>query len=194
MIRRTDSLDSESLRRAMFESSSLSLLAVASLAVAGLHVLYSFIMGTLTRSAWTVVAVQREEIRLARVRQVEAEQAVVAARRRLDDLQLSAVQLERKFDRDCDDKLSFELVLGRAGPGLTPYRGRIERRGIHGRGRDSLVWDHAVHVVIWANSIERARVLLADAFSRAKGYATAIDVPLPETIREVEGSVRARAG
>ena len=178
----------------MIEFSSLSLLAAISLAVAGLHVLYSFIMGTLTRSAWTEVAAQREEIRLARIHQTEAEQMVIAARRRLDDLQLSELQLERKFDRDADGKLRFELALGRASPGLVPHRGRIERRGIHGRGRDSIVWDNPVLAVVWAPSIERARILLADAFPRSRGFATAIDVPLPDELGEPMPMLRAKAG
>lgn len=178
----------------MIDFSSLGLLAAASLAVAGLHVLFSFVMGTLTRSAWTELAAQREEIRLARTRQIEAEQAVANARRRLDDLQLSSTQLERRFERETDDKLRFELVLGRAAAGLAPYRGRIERRGIHGRSRDSIVWNHAVFAVVWAPSMERARVLLADAFSRSRGYVTAIDTPMPQDMGESMPALPAYAG
>ena len=169
----------------MMGSSSLTLLSAASLLVAALHVIYNLIMGGVTRSAWRGVTFQREEIRVARVRQMEAEQQVAAARQRLDALQDSETQLERSFDDDTDEKLRFQITVGRAAPGLSSFRGRVDRRGDHHNSRDMIVWAHSVVAVVWAESMERASTILADAYPNRRGYSTAVEMPLPGTIDKV---------
>lgn len=164
----------------MMELSSLALLSAASLAVAALHVVYNSMMGNLTRRAWQGVAMQREEIRLARVRQMEAEQQVSAARQRLDDLQHFAADLERKCDSEIEGKLRFEVAVGRPAPGLSAFRGRVDRRTGSGNSRDAIVWSHPVVAMVWANSMERAGFLLADAYPHTRGYATAMELPWPD--------------
>ena len=48
-----------------------------------------------------------------------------------------------------------------------------------------IVWAHSVVAVVWAESIERASTILADAYPNRRGYSTALEMPLPGTIDKV---------
>ena len=178
----------------MMELGSLALLSAASLAVAGLHVAHNSIFGNMRRTAWLAVTAQREEIRLARLRQTEAEQKVSSARQRLEDLQNIATELERNSDHEIEDKLRFEVVIGRSAPGLSSYRGRVERRTSQGSSRDAIVWCHPVFALVWANSLERAGAILAEVYPHTRGYVTGMDAPWPERVPSAPNAAHPEAG
>jgi hypothetical protein len=158
-----------------FNFGPLTLAVAASLVLAGVHVILSFIMGALTNSETARVEAQRNDIRASRQRLTEAEHALVVVRNRDTDLHLSITQMERRFDQQSDGKLHFDMMIGRPGPGLTAFRAHVSRRDGSPQGRDALVWAHPVVVSVWANSAIRARGLLAEAFPRAQGFLASVD-------------------
>lgn len=162
---------------AMFnvDLSTPGFLASASLILAAVHVLWTFIYLTLMRGETRILHDQREKVRLARAQELEVERRILAISDRVEDIGLSILQAQRRFDQESDAKLRFEIIVGRPAPGHHPYRGHIQRSPMAAQGRDAIVWINPVKALIWAPSPDRARVALADSFPRGRGFATLVE-------------------
>ena len=172
--------------------SGLALLATASLGLAAIHVLWSFILAGLMRMEARSLEAGREKVRVARVRQGEIDGRITAASSELDQLSVQLHQLQRQFESACDGKLRFEITHGRPAPGLAMYVGTIFAPATAARGRDALLWTYPVTALIWAVSPDRARTILRDTYAAMPGFRTDFSDNVP-IIGPLEGGDTGRA-
>ncbi len=159
--------------------SPITFLSLCSLALAALHVAWSFVLAAITRGETRVLEDGRERVRLARVKQIEVDQRITTASGQLEDLSVQLHQVRRRMEQEAEAKLRFQILIGRPAQGFSQYAGTILPPPNISRGKDAVVWLNPVGALIWAAGPERARYILMEFYPRALGYTATLDSPSP---------------
>ena len=155
---------------------------VSSLFLAVTHFAWNALIYQFLRGEIRKLETAREATHTQRMRQMEIEQRLTSASAKLDSISHDIYQQQRKLDEAMDGRLRFEILVGRPGINLNLFLATIAAQNKKSQGRDHIVWNNPVELMIWASGAERARLMIADYFPRSHGFVTTFNGPAAEAM------------